>query len=81
VAPAGEPQRLMGFEPLPGNVTAPMEVFVWRTFERIGEPSDPQEAARVEWVPLSGVVELAGRGGLLGAATVAALLYLRATLT
>jgi ADP-ribose pyrophosphatase len=80
-APVGEPARLIGFEPLPGNVTAPMEVFVWRSFERVGEPSDPQEAARVEWVPLSRVVELAGRGELLGAATTAALLYLHATLT
>jgi 8-oxo-dGTP pyrophosphatase MutT (NUDIX family) len=51
-APAGKPARLIGFEPLPGNVTAPMEVFVWRTFERAGEPSDP---ARVDWVPLSRV--------------------------
>jgi 8-oxo-dGTP pyrophosphatase MutT (NUDIX family) len=54
-APAGEPARLIGFEPLPANVTAPMEVFVWRSFERAGEPSDPQEAARVDRVPLSRV--------------------------
>lgn len=77
--PTGEATRLIEFEPLPGNVTAPMQVFLWRSFERVGEPTDPEEAGRVEWVPLSRAVELAGRDELLGAATAAALLYLHAT--
>jgi ADP-ribose pyrophosphatase len=73
--PAGEPEHLVSFEPIPGMVTAGVEVFLWRGAERVGEPSDAEEAGRIEWVPLSRVVELAGRGELLGAGTLVAVLY------
>ncbi len=33
-APLGPLEKLISFEPLPGNVTAPMDVSLWRTFER-----------------------------------------------
>jgi ADP-ribose pyrophosphatase len=78
-APVGEPSKLISFEPLPGNVTAPMDVYLWREFERVGEPTDTEEAGRVEWVPLARVVELARRGELLGAGTLVALLYVLAS--
>lgn len=78
-APVGPPERLVGFEPLPGNVTAPTDVFLWREFERLGEPTDAEEAGRVEWVPLSRVLELVARGELLGAGTLVALLYFLAS--
>jgi ADP-ribose pyrophosphatase len=73
--PTGEPEKLVSFEPLPGQVTAPVDVYLWREAERIGEPTDPEEVGRVEWVSLSRVVELAARGELLGSGTLVALLY------
>lgn len=73
--PVGEPEKLISFEPLPGNVRAPMDVYLWREFEQVGEPTDPEEVGRVEWVPLSRVTELAARGELLGAGTLVASLY------
>lgn len=73
--PVGEPERLVSFEPLPGQVTAPVDVFLWRGAERIGEPTDTEEVGRVEWVPLSRVAELAQRQELLGSGTLVALLY------
>lgn len=73
--PVGEPEHLVSFEPLPGQVTAPVDVFLWREAERIGEPTDTEEVGRVEWVPLSRVPELARRGELLGSGTLVALLY------
>jgi ADP-ribose pyrophosphatase len=75
-APVGAPQRLVEFEPLPGNMSAPVEVFLWRECEQISEPTDPDEAGRLEWVPLSRVPELAARGHLLGSGTLVALLYI-----
>jgi len=74
-APVGAPEKLISFEPLPGNVTAPMDVYLWRSFEHVGEPTDTEEAGRVEWVALSRVTELAARGELLGAGTLVALLF------
>ena len=76
-APLGPPEKLISFEPLPGNVTAPMDVYLWRTFEQVGEPTDSEEEGRVEWVSLSRVTELAARGELLGSGTLVALLYFR----
>jgi ADP-ribose pyrophosphatase len=73
--PAGKPEHLVSFEPLPGQVTAPVDVFLWRGAQRIGAPTDTEEVGRVEWVPLSRVTELAQRGELLGSGTLVALLY------
>lgn len=73
--PLGEPKHLVSFEPLPGNVTAPVEVFLWREAEKVGEPTDIEEAGRVEWVPLARVNELVCRQELLGSGTIIPLLY------
>lgn len=73
--PLGEPELLVSFEPLPGQVTAPVDVFLWRGAEQIGEPTDTEEVGMVEWVPLSRVPELAQRQELLGSGTLVALLY------
>jgi 8-oxo-dGTP pyrophosphatase MutT (NUDIX family) len=74
-APIGEPEKLVEFEPLPGNAVAPVEVFLWRAAQQVGDPSDPDEAGHLEWVPTTRVPELAARGQLLGSGTLVALLY------
>lgn len=77
--PIGEPEHLISFEPLPGQVTAPVDVYLWRTAEQVGEPTDTEEVGRVEWVPLSRVPELARRQELLGSGALVPLLYYVAT--
>jgi 8-oxo-dGTP pyrophosphatase MutT (NUDIX family) len=78
-SPVGPPEELIGFEPLPGNATAHMSVYLWRQAERVGEPTDTEEVGRVEWVPLDRVPELARRGELLGSGALVPLLYYVAT--
>ncbi|MEU5690573.1 NUDIX domain-containing protein [Actinosynnema sp. NPDC020468] len=73
--PVGEPEHLIGFEPLPGQITAPVDIYLWREAEHVGEPTDTEEVGRVEWVPLGRVPELARRQELLGSGTVVALTY------
>lgn len=73
--PIGEGAHLVTFEPLPGQVTAPVDVYLWREAEHIGEPTDTEEVGRVEWVPLRRVNDLASRQELLGAGTLVSLLY------
>jgi ADP-ribose pyrophosphatase len=73
--PLGEGEHLVSFEPLPGQVTAPTDIYLWRGAEHIGDPTDTEEVGRVEWVPLSRVNELAQRQQLLGSGTLVALLY------
>jgi len=74
-APVGDPEKLISFEPLPGNVTAPVDVFLWRRAEQVGEPTDTEEVGRLEWVPMSRIPDLAQRGELLGSGAVVPLLY------
>jgi 8-oxo-dGTP pyrophosphatase MutT (NUDIX family) len=77
--PVGEGEHLVSFEPLPGSITAPVDVYLWRQATHVGDPTDTEEVGRVEWVPLSRVPELAQRQELLGSGTLVALLYYLAT--
>lgn len=73
--PTGEPEHLVGFEPLPGQVTAHIDVFLWRGAEQVGQPTDTEEVGRLEWVPLSRVPELVRRQQILGSGALVPLLY------
>ncbi|GAA3019654.1 NUDIX domain-containing protein [Actinokineospora globicatena] len=73
--PVGEPEHLVTFQPLPGQVTAQVDAYLWRQAERLGEPTDTEEVGQVEWVPLDRVNELAQRQELLGSGTLVSLLY------
>ncbi len=74
--PVGEPEHLIDFQPLPGMVDAPVHAYLWREAVKVGEPSDVEEAARIEWIPVDRLVELVRRGEVLGAgAIVPILLY------
>lgn len=77
--PAGEPQHLCTFEPMPGMVQARHEVYLIRGVEHIGEPTDAEEAGQVAWLPLGEVPELVRRGELAGAGSLVGLLCLLAS--
>jgi hypothetical protein len=70
---AGRVEHLVSFKPMPGTVDAEHHVYVGGDPVRIGEPTDPAEAARVEWVPLASVPGLLAAGEIWSAASVAAL--------
>lgn len=75
--PTGEPEHLITFQPLPGMVDAPMDIFLFHGAEKVGEPTDTEEVARIEWIPIEELLVLMRRGEMLGAGTiVAVLLYL-----
>jgi len=75
-APSGPPAHLAHFQPLPGMVDAPMDVYLWREFEKVGEPSDAEEAGELRWVSLADVPRLIADRDVLGAGTLVALLQL-----
>lgn len=70
--PTGEPELLASFEPLPGMVRARTDVYLFRGAEKVGEPTDTEEAGTLEWVPLDQVRELLQRNELLGGGTIIA---------
>jgi 8-oxo-dGTP pyrophosphatase MutT (NUDIX family) len=77
--PQGEPEHLASFQPLPGMVDAPIDVLLWRGAEKVGEPTDTEEAARIEWKPVQEMVELAKQGQLLGSGTIVPVLLYAAS--
>jgi 8-oxo-dGDP phosphatase len=72
----GPLRHLFTFQPMPGMVDTPHALFVGRDAEKVAEPTDPEEAGVVDWVPLSRVRELIARGEVLGSGSLVALLYL-----
>ncbi|WP_020421102.1 NUDIX domain-containing protein [Amycolatopsis sp. ATCC 39116] len=69
----GEPEHLATYEPLPGMITAETSLYLWRRFERVQDPSDPDEAGTLSWIPVTRVPEMTRTGQLLGAGTLIAL--------
>lgn len=76
--PAGPGLRIAAFQPMPGMVDTPHEVFMFRGAQHVGDPTDMEEAAVVEWVPLDRARALVGTGEVLGSATIIGLLALGA---
>jgi 8-oxo-dGTP pyrophosphatase MutT (NUDIX family) len=68
-------EPLVSFQPMPGMVDTPHQVFLSRSAEHVGDPSDLEEAARIDWIPMSTVLGLVARGELLGSGSLVGLLY------
>jgi 8-oxo-dGTP pyrophosphatase MutT (NUDIX family) len=74
----GPLEHLASFQPMPGMVDTPHEVYLARAAEQVGEPTDAEEAARIEWVPLARVLDLVSKGEILGSGSLVGLLYVLA---
>ncbi|WP_242615332.1 NUDIX hydrolase [Mycobacteroides abscessus] len=65
-------QLLAAFQPMPGLVDTPHEVYLSRNAVKVAEPSDAIEAGVVDWIPMSEIAasmergEIAGSGSLVG---------------
>lgn len=64
--PAGTPRLVARFQPMPGMVDTPHEVYLVRGARHIGDPTDLEEAGRVEWVPLRSIPKMIRSGDILG---------------
>jgi 8-oxo-dGTP pyrophosphatase MutT (NUDIX family) len=74
--PVGDAELLTEFEPVPGIATGHVYVYRWRSAQRVGEPTDMEEASDLQWKPMAELPELVRKGELLGAATVISALCL-----
>ncbi|MBM9505036.1 GntR family transcriptional regulator [Actinacidiphila acididurans] len=75
--PAGL-EHVVTFQPMIGMVDSPHEIYVGRGAEKVGEPTDLEEAGHVQWVPLSDIPGLMAKGDLMGSGTLVALLHVLA---
>ncbi|HEY2725358.1 MAG TPA: NUDIX domain-containing protein [Pseudonocardiaceae bacterium] len=74
----GTVRLLTTFQPLAGVADFENLVFLAGGAEYIGAPSDPNEAARVEWIDLDSIPDLIARGEISGAGTQIGLLHILA---
>ncbi|GAA0332981.1 NUDIX hydrolase [Actinoallomurus spadix] len=74
----GPMEHAVSFQPMVGMVDTPHEVYIGRGAELVGEPTDLEEAARIDWIPMSTVLELISKGEVLGSGSLVGLLYLLA---
>ncbi|MFC7883382.1 NUDIX domain-containing protein [Streptomyces sp. NPDC057376] len=71
-------EHVVSYQPMVGMVDSPHEIFVGHGAEKVGEPTDLEEAGHIEWVPLADIPGLMARGQLLGSGTLVALLHILA---
>jgi 8-oxo-dGTP pyrophosphatase MutT (NUDIX family) len=76
---AGHVEHVMTYQPMPGMVDAEHFLYVGTDPERIGDPTDLSEAARVEWVPLASAQRMIDVGEIWSAGTLVALSRVLAT--
>lgn len=74
--PIGTPTPIARFQPMPGMVDTPHEVFVIKGAEHVGAPSDLEEAGRVDWIALRDVPAMIRAGEVLGSGSLVGLLAL-----
>jgi 8-oxo-dGTP pyrophosphatase MutT (NUDIX family) len=72
-------ERVVDFEPMIGMVDSRHHVYIARGVEKAGEPTEKNEAAHMEWVPLDDIPGLIAAGKIRNSGTLVALLYLLAT--
>lgn len=71
-------EHIVSYQPMVGMVDSPHEIFVGHGAEKVGEPTDLEEAGHIEWVPLADIPALMARGELMGSGTLVALLHILA---
>lgn len=71
-------ERVVDFEPMIGTCTSPHHVYIARGVEKAGEPTEKNEAAHLEWVPLDDMLGLVAAGKIRNSGTLVAVLYLLA---
>ncbi|MEU7742762.1 NUDIX hydrolase [Nonomuraea sp. NPDC049158] len=74
----GPLRRLVGVETANGLCDSRHHLFYAAGATYMGPPSDPSEAERVEWVPLTRIREMIARGEIVSAPTALGLLYVLA---
>lgn len=75
----GSMRPLVNFQPMVGMVDTPHEVFLAHSAEYIGEPTDLEEAGRVDWIPLDDIIGMIDKGEVVGAGSLVGLLRVLAT--
>lgn len=76
--PTDPMRHVYSFQPMPGMVDTPHEIYTVNGAEQIGEPGDLEEAGVVRWIPLADVPRLIRANEVAGSGSLVALLHVLA---
>jgi 8-oxo-dGTP pyrophosphatase MutT (NUDIX family) len=74
--PTGTPKLIARFQPMPGMVDTPHEVYLVEGARHIGDPTDREEAGQVDWIPIADVPKMVAADEILGSGSLVGLLAL-----
>jgi len=72
-------KHLVTYQPMIGMVDSPHEIYVGRGATLIGEPTDREEAGRIDWIPLGEVLGMISRNEIIGSGSLVGLLHVLAS--
>ncbi len=72
-------EPLLAYHPSNGTTDQLFRLFLATGATRVGEPTDPGESERIEWVPVDRLLDEIAAGRLVDGLTLVALLHARAT--
>lgn len=75
----GPMAHLVTFQPMIGMVDSPHELYVGHGATLVGDPSDPEEAGRIEWIPMASILTMISRNEILGSGSLVGLLHVLAS--
>ena len=71
----GPVERMLSYHPSNGLTNQRFHLYYARGAEHVGDPTDPGESERVEWVPVADVRRIVGAGEVGDGLSVTALMY------
>jgi 8-oxo-dGTP pyrophosphatase MutT (NUDIX family) len=75
----GAMTHLVTYQPMIGMVDSLHEIYVGHGATLAGEPSDPEEAGRVEWIPMASILGMISRNEIIGSGSLVGLLHVLAS--
>lgn len=74
----GPMTHLVTYQPMIGMVDSSHELYVGRGASLAGQPTDREEAGRVEWIPMASILGMIGRNEIIGSGSLVGLLHVLA---
>jgi 8-oxo-dGTP pyrophosphatase MutT (NUDIX family) len=75
----GPMTHLVTYQPMIGMVDSPHEIYIGHGASLAGQPTDQEEAGRVEWIPVASILGMISRNEIIGSGSLVGLLHVLAS--
>jgi len=74
----GPMSHLVTYQPMIGMVDSPHQLYIGQGASFAGQPTDREEAGRVEWIPMASILGMISRNEIIGSGSLVGLLHVLA---